>query len=148
MLFDRLAALLLTGRFRLVIAMVASVVSSAAIGLTVSEFIVPKPGLANQIHEVEGAIRNLRNVEDYLEKTKDEMAATKLAKERIEEEYHKAQQLEAMTATQIEAISLAVNRRTLSDVIMSNLWGFVLGVAGSLVASYAYGAIKRRIVAA
>ena len=49
-----------------------------------------------------------------------------------------------MTDRQIEAISLAVNKRTKTDVIMGYFWGFVLGVAGSLVASYIYSMLKRK----
>jgi len=103
-----------------------------------------KAGLPTQIREVEDAIRNLRNLENYLEKTKNEMIATKQAKDKIEEEYSQAKELEKLTNRQIEAISLAVNKRTKTDVIIDYFWGFVLGVASSLVASYIYGMIKRK----
>ncbi len=103
-----------------------------------------KTGLQVQIKEVESAINNLQNLENYLKKTKDEMIATKQAKDRIEEEYSKVKELKKLTNQQIEAISLAVNKRTKIDVLMNYFSGFVLGVAGSLVASFIYGLIKRK----
>ena len=97
-----------------------------------------------QIREVEGAIKNIRNLETYLEKTKSDMIATEEAKVRIEEEYNKVKELEKLTENQLDAISLAVNKRTTTDIIKNYFWGFVLGVSGSLVASYIYGYIKRK----
>lgn len=103
-----------------------------------------KASLPTQIREVETAIGNLRNLENYLEKTKTDMIATKQAKDKIEEEYNKAKVLQKLTEQQIDAISLAVNKRTNADVIMNYFWGFILGVAGSLVASYIYGMLKSK----
>jgi len=103
-----------------------------------------KQELPKQITEVENAIRNLRNLETYLEKIKRGMIATEEAKIKIEEEYNKVKELEKLTDKQIEAISLAVNKRTKADIIKNYFWGFVLGVSGSLCASYIYGYIKRK----
>jgi len=97
-----------------------------------------------QIKEVEDAIRNLRNLDQYLEKTKSEMIATKQAKEKIEQEYDKAKELENLTEKQLEAISLAVNRRSIKDIAMDYFWGFMLGLAGSLFASYIYASLRRK----
>jgi len=49
-----------------------------------------------------------------------------------------------LTDIQLEAISLAVNKRTKTELIMNYFWGFVLGVASSLLASYIYGIRKRK----
>ncbi len=103
-----------------------------------------KQDLQIQIREVEDAMKNLRNLETYLEKTKSDMIATEEAKERIEEEYNKVKELETLTENQLDAISLAVNKRTTTDIIKNYFWGFVLGVSGSLVASYIYGYLKRK----
>lgn len=100
--------------------------------------------LSNQIEEVEGAIRDLRTLEDYLNETKEEMIATQQSKDRIEEEYRKAQELEKLTSQQIEAISSAVNKRTARDIIKDYIVGFTLGIASSIVASYIFQFLTKK----
>ncbi|MCP4610311.1 MAG: hypothetical protein GY845_16495 [Planctomycetes bacterium] len=109
--------------------------------------IVNKPksdGLVTQIKEVEGAIKNLRNLETYLEKTKSDMIVTEVARNKIEEEYKRVKELEKLTENQLYAISLAVNKRTKADIIKSYFWGFIIGVSGSIIASYIYAYLLRK----
>lgn len=107
-------------------------------------FNLSKTNDATQIKEVEDAIIHIKNLEEYLVKIKNEILATKHAQDKIEEEYDKAKELEKLTGPQIEAIRIAINKRATSDKIMGYIWGLLLGVAGSLLASFIYGVIKRK----
>jgi len=127
--------------FSMILSLITFIIAATIIGLSIY---MPKQELPKQINEVENAIQNLRNLENYLEKTKSNMIATEEAKIKIEEEYEKAKELEKLTDKQIEAISLAVNKITTDDIIKNYFWGFVLGVSGSLFASYIYGYLKRK----
>jgi hypothetical protein len=100
--------------------------------------------LSEQIKEVQSAINNLSSLETYLEKIKNDMTLTQEAKTKIEVEYNQAKELEKLTDKQIEAISLAVNKKTMFQWIMNYFWGFVLGVCSSLLASFVYGYIKQK----
>ena len=131
-----------------IISVLVSLLAASISSLFITIFLNPpeldKADLQAQIKEVENAIGNLRNLENYLKKTKDDMIATKQAKDKIEEEYSKAKELEKLTDRQIEAISLAVNKRTKADVFWGYFWGFVVGVASSLLASYIYGRLRKK----
>lgn len=129
---------------RLTVLALAVFLSVLSIVGTFTKWGEQEAGLTVQIEEVESAIGSLHNLERYLEKTKSDMLATQEAKDKIELEYSKAKELEKLTKKQIDAISLAVNRRTIRDALMDHFWGFVLGVAGSLAATYIYGMLRRR----
>lgn len=132
-----------------IITSIAAVLIFGSAVLEIFNFLSPnqeKSKLQAQIAEVESAIDNLQSIENNLKKIKDDMIATKQAKDRIEEEYDKAKELKKLTDRQIEAISLAVNKRTKKDALMDYLRGFILGVAGSLVANSIIGLIKRKRV--
>ncbi len=58
---------------------------------TVNQAYPHDTNLSSQIQEVENAIVNLRNLEDYLAKTKTDILLTQKAKEKIAEEYNQAQ---------------------------------------------------------
>ena len=131
---------------RLWAAMLIGVLSLVLVSTTVINqwYKQKSSGLPAQIKEVEGALKNLRNLETYLEKTKSDMIVTEQAKVKIEEEYKNAKELEPITKKQLQTISLAVNKRTTMNTIKDIFWGVVLGVCGSLLASYIYGFVKSR----
>ncbi len=113
-------------------------------GDLIESYMLKGQNLETQIREVEDVLKNLRNLETYLENTKSDLIATEQAKIKIEEEYKKVKELEKLTENQIEAISLAVNKRTTKDIIKDIVLGFVLGVITSLLGNVIYGLLKRR----
>ena len=133
-------------RFILFLCLVAFLMSTLRFGYKVvsQSYGIKQKNLETQIREVEDTIENLRNLETYLEKTKSDIIATEQAKIKIEEEYNKAKELEHLTKNQIEAVSLAVNKRTTKDIITNYFWGFALGVSGLLFVSYIRGLAQRR----
>ncbi|MEO0374187.1 MAG: hypothetical protein AAF329_06055 [Cyanobacteria bacterium P01_A01_bin.17] len=99
--------------------------------------------LSKQIEEVEDAINDLRGLEEYLEETKNKIIITQQSKDEIEDEYRKAQELEKLTTQQIDAISLAINKRTFRDIAKDYVLGFILGIGSSIVASYIFNFLTK-----
>lgn len=100
-----------------------------------SEALKDRNNLNSQIEKVAETLSTIRNFENVLENIKEDMIATEQAKLKIEEEYEKTQELEKLSAKQIQAISFAVNKRIHREIWFDRAWGFILGVLASIVAS-------------
>jgi hypothetical protein len=94
--------------------------------------------LNERIETVENAIGNLKDLEQQLTDIKTDMEETRRAKAAIEADYEKAKQLEKLTDDQLNSIKLALTSQAWWQTILNYVFGFILGVASSLVASVIY----------
>lgn len=94
--------------------------------------------LSQQISKVDDAITDIRDLEEFLENTKEELIVTQREANIIQEEYEQAQELERLTEKQVLAISTAVNQRSTRDIVKDYVIGFILGISSSILASYIF----------
>jgi len=104
----------------------------------------PARSLESQILAVDVAITNMRTLEQFLDRVKTDMLATKAAKDRIEDELRQAKEMEKLTEPQIEALTARLRHRETKDVIMDTVSGFVIGVCSSLLAAFIYTFARKR----
>jgi Holliday junction resolvase len=94
--------------------------------------------LNERIETVERAIGSLKDLEQNLTDIKTDMEDTRLAKAAIEADYEKARELEKLTDAQLDSIKLALSSQGWWQTSLNYVFGFILGVASSLVASVIY----------
>jgi hypothetical protein len=122
-----------------------TVVTSFA-GISVSLFslvltIIPlaeekeKSSFESQIQSVETNLQGLKEVERNLIELKKELQATSVESAQIKMDYEAALKLKAITSEQLEQINKAVNSQTSTDTALNYFFGFLLGVAGSILAT-------------
>ena len=115
----------------------------------VSFFVQPTPPpLHQRIETVSTAIDNLKNLEKELVDIKEDMAQTEQAAKAIEEEYEKAKELQQLTDEQFGAIKSALQRQSWLKTLIDYLLGFILGIAGSFIASVIYSRVQHKRVLA
>lgn len=89
----------------------------------------------NQIQAVETNLNSLKALERSLYALKKELQTTSEESARIKHEYEEALKLKAITSEQLEQIKTAVSAQSASDTFLNYFFGFLLGVAGSILAT-------------
>lgn len=89
----------------------------------------------SQIQAVEANLNSLRALERNLSALKKELQTTSEESTRIKMEYEEALKLKAITAEQLEQIKKAVSAQSTTDTFLNYFFGFLLGVAGSILAT-------------
>ena len=89
----------------------------------------------SQIQAVESNLAGLKVLERSLSALKKELQATSEESARIKLQYEEALKLKAITAEQLEQIKKAVNAQSVTDTFWNYFFGFVMGVAGSMLAT-------------
>lgn len=89
----------------------------------------------NQIQAVESNLNSLRALESDLSALKKELQTTSEESIRIKREYEEALKLKAITAEQLEQVKKAVSAQSTTDTFLNYFFGFLLGVAGSILAT-------------
>ena len=100
--------------------------------------------LDERIAKVESAIRNIKDLEEYLVDIKDDMVRREREVNLINEQYAKAQELKALTENQMETIKKALSTQGWKDIAFNLTMGFLLGIGSSFVASILHGKWKHR----
>ena len=89
----------------------------------------------NQIQAVEVNLNSLKALEGSLSALKKELQATSEESARIKREYEEALKLKAITSQQLEQIKKAVSTQSTLDTFWNYFFGFLLGVASSILAT-------------
>lgn len=89
----------------------------------------------SQIQAVEANLNSLKALEQSLSVLKKELQTTSEESARIKREYEEALKLKAITSEQLEQIKKAVSAQSASDTFLNYFFGFLLGVAGSVLAT-------------
>lgn len=99
--------------------------------------------LDKQIDSVEMALKGVKTLEGSLGKLKNELKNTSAESERIKKEYEEALKLKSITNDQLDQIKKAVSAQTKSEIVLSYLLGFLLGLGSSILGAVIYERIKR-----
>lgn len=94
-----------------------------------------KSSFESQIQSVETNLQGLKEMERNLGALKKELQATSDESAQIKRDYEAALKLKAITSEQLEQINKAVNSKTATDTALNYFFGFLLGVAGSILAT-------------
>ncbi len=89
----------------------------------------------SQIQAVEANLNSLKALERSLSALKKELQTTSEESARIKREYEEALKLKAITSEQLEQVKKAVSAQSASDTFLNYFFGFLLGVAGSVLAT-------------
>lgn len=89
----------------------------------------------SQIQAVEANLNSLKALERSLSALKKELQTTSEESARIKREYEEALKLKAITSEQLEQIKKAVSAQSATDTFLNYFFGFLLGVAGSMLAT-------------
>ena len=89
----------------------------------------------SQIQAVEANLNSLKALERNLSALKKELQTTSEESARIKREHEEALKLKAITAEQLEQIKKAVSAQSTMDTFLNYFFGFLLGVAGSILAT-------------
>ena len=104
----------------------------------------PKAPLDKRIQTVEKALASMHDLESYLADIKRDMEDTQKATALINQKYEEAKELEKLTAAQLSALQATLQVRNWKWTILNYVFGFILGVASSLVASVLRARWKQR----
>jgi hypothetical protein len=130
---------------RLLISAIASLTSILGVLLSLYPYVFhEKPPLDRRIETVEKALGSMRDLEGYLADIKRDMEETQKATVTINQKYAEAKEIEKLTAAQLAALQATLQVRDWKWTILNYVFGFVLGVASSLVASVLYSRWKHR----
>lgn len=94
--------------------------------------------LPAQIAAVQQSLDNIRNLQSGLRVLQKNLDDTAVESRQIELEYSKAQQLKNLTSADLEEVKEALNHSSWKEKLLDGFIGFVIGVAGSLVAAWLY----------
>ncbi|NWC43933.1 restriction endonuclease [Pseudomonas edaphica] len=94
-----------------------------------------KSSFESQIQSVETNLQGLKQMERNLDALKKELQATSDESAQIKRDYEAALKLKAITSEQLEQINKAVNSQTATDTALNYFFGFLFGVAGSILAT-------------
>ncbi|MCT8946812.1 restriction endonuclease [Pseudomonas iridis] len=94
-----------------------------------------KSSFESQIQSVETNLQGLKEMERNLGALKKELQATSDESAQIKKDYEAALKLKAITSEQLEQINKAVNSQSATDTALNYFFGFLLGVAGSILAT-------------
>lgn len=138
-------------RMRRVSALISSVAFAASLGGLGSSLYSffgqkqqPDTQFTTQIRSVEESLSRLTDLEKGLRKLKEELQEKSAESARVTKEYDEAMKLKALTAEQLEQVRKAVNSQSRWDVFQNYFFGFLLGVAGSVLATIITDKWKQR----
>jgi Holliday junction resolvase len=132
-------------RQRLLFSSVAGVLS--IIGALISIYSIafpPKAPLDKRIQTVEKALASMSDLETYLAEIKRDMKETQKSTAVINQKHEEAKELQKLTNAQLSALQATLQIRNWKWTILNYIFGFVLGVASSLVASVLFARWKQR----
>lgn len=89
----------------------------------------------SQIQAVETNLDSLKALEHSLTALRKELENTSEDSARIKREYEEALKLKAITSEQLEQVKKAVSAQSASDTFLNYFLGFLLGAAGSILAT-------------
>lgn len=98
----------------------------------------------SQIASVEESLARLKSLESGLRDLKEELRTKSEEAAKVSKEYEEAMKLKALTQEQLEQIKLAVSGQSKTEVFFNYFWGFLLGVAGSVLATIITDRWKQR----
>jgi hypothetical protein len=104
----------------------------------------PSSKLTEQVKTVENSLARLRDLEQSLKTLKDDLQQKSAESARITKEYEEAMKLKALTAEQLEQVKKAVAGQSSTDIFLNYFFGFLLGVAGSVLATVITDKWKQR----
>lgn len=104
----------------------------------------PSSKLTEQVKSVESSLARLRDLEQSLKALKDDLVHKSAESARITKEYEEAMKLKALTAEQLEQVKKAVSGQSGAEIFLNYLFGFLLGVAGSVLATVITDRWKQR----
>ena len=127
----------------------ATIAASASLiaALILEKKLSASDSLGARIQSVSTAIDNLRSLESQLNAIKVEMVMTEQAKEALEKEISKAEELKKLQTPQIEALRAMLQQRSRVDVWFDQFIGFLVGVTSSLAASWLWSKWLRKVFA-
>lgn len=138
-------------RMRRVSALISSaalVASLGGLGSSLYSLLGPKQQpdtqFSTQIRSVEESLSRLTDLERNLRKLKEELQEKSAESARVSKEYDEAMKLKALTTEQLEQVRKAVNSQNRWDVFQNYFFGFLLGVAGSVLATIITDKWKQR----
>ena len=89
----------------------------------------------SEIRSVEANLNSLKALERSLSALKKELQTTSEESVRIKKEYEEALKLKEITSEQLEQVKKAVNAQSAIDTFFNYFFGFLLGIAGSVLAT-------------
>jgi hypothetical protein len=95
----------------------------------------PQSHLNEQVASVESSLARLNDVERSLEALKAELQQKSEESARVRREYEEAMKLQPVTAEQMAQVKKAVGSQSGMEIFRNYLFGFLLGVAGSVFAT-------------
>ena len=93
---------------------------------------------------VEDSLARLGDLERGLLALKVDLENKARESAQVSKEYEEAMRLKALTSEQLESVRRAVSSQSRSDVFWNYFFGFILGVAGSVVATILTDKWKQR----
>jgi len=103
-----------------------------------------KSQFSTQIKSVEESLSRLSDLENGLRKLKGELQEKSIETARVTKEYEEAMKLKSLTTEQLDQVRKAVNAQSRIDVFLNYLFGFILGVAASVLATIITDKWKQR----
>lgn len=132
------------------VATVALLISISGIGSGLYSFfgskIEPKSQLGEQVKNVEDSIKKLNDLETSLNELKKDLQQKSEESARIAKEYEAAMKLKSLTSEQLEQVKKAVGSQSSMEIFQNYFFGFLLGVAASVIANVITDELKRRRV--
>ena len=104
----------------------------------------PPSALSMQVKSVEDSLARLGDLERGLLALKVDLENKARESAQVSKEYEEAMRLKALTSEQLESVRRAVSSQSRSDVFWNYFFGFILGVAGSVVATILTDKWKQR----
>jgi hypothetical protein len=101
---------------------------------------------SSQIASVEDSLTRLKSLEAGLQDLKSDLRSKSEESARVSKEYEEAMKLKALTKEQLEQVRLAIGSQSQWEVFLNYFFGFVLGVAGSVLATIITDRWKQRRV--
>ena len=106
--------------------------------------IEPRSQLSEQVKTVEDSLTRLNELERSLKALKDDLQQKSAESARINKEYEEAMKLKALTTDQLDRVKKAVSTQSGMDIFLNYFFGFLLGVAGSVLATVITDKWKQR----
>ena len=99
---------------------------------------------SSQIASVEDSLSRLKSLEAGLRDLKNELRSKSEESARVSKEYEEAMKLKVLTKEQLELVKSAVSAQSRWEVFWNYFFGFLLGVAGSVLATIITDRWKQR----
>jgi tetrahydromethanopterin S-methyltransferase subunit B len=132
-------------------ALVSSLIAAVSAGVTgnllydsLFHRVEPSSKLTEQVKSVENSLDRLNDLELSLKSLKNDLESKSAESARITKEYEEAMKLKALTTEQLEQVKKAVSGQSGTDIFLNYFFGFLLGVAGSVLATIITDKWKQR----